>query len=322
MTDPALSFGTVAASYDRGRPSYPREAVAWALGERRLRVLELGAGTGKLTEVLLDLGHDVFATEPDEQMLDVLSAKLPDVRATLGSAEQIPVGDQQYDVVVAGQAFHWFDGAAALAEIGRVLAPGGQLVLLWNERDERIPWVRKLGALIGRQGQDVDPTQVLDDSGIFSAVEEQQFRFWQVVNRETVQDLVLSRSNLAVLPEEDREAKRAEVLAFYDDYGRGMDGMQLPYTCRVFRSMVLEHARPAPEPTTSPILISEPAGGPSPATKAPNTAANTASGTASSTVQRPLVSMSDTAHRLPRVVVDGVGPDGDDGDDLILIDFR
>lgn len=320
MTDPALSFGTVAASYDRGRPTYPHEAVTWALGTaapgKQLRVLELGAGTGKLTEVLLDLGHDVLATEPDEQMLDVLSAKIPNVRATLGSAEQIPVGDQQYDVVVAGQAFHWFDQPAALAEVGRVLAPGGRLVLLWNERDERIPWVRKLGALIGRQGQDVDPTRVIDDSGMFSAVEEQQFRFWQVVNRETVQDLVLSRSNLAVLPDEDREAKRAEVLAFYDDYGRGMDGMQLPYTCRVFRSVVLEHARPVLEPTTSPILIGESA---APAASSP--AAN-AVNTATSTAARPVVSMSDTAHRLPRVVVDGVGPDGDDGDDLILIDFR
>lgn len=306
MTDPALSFGTAAAAYDRGRPAYPREAVAWALGTTPLRVLELGAGTGKLTEVLLDLGHDVFATEPDEKMLDVLSTKLPDLRATVGTAEQIPAGDQQYDVVVAGQAFHWFDPLTALPEISRVLAPGGRLVLLWNERDDRIPWVRRLGKLIGRPERDVDPTGVIDDSAMFSAVEEQQFRFWQVVNRETIQDLVLSRSNVTVLPEEDREAKRAEVLAFYDDYGRGMDGMQLPYTCRVFRSAVLEHARPAPAPATSPILISDPT------TTAPSSG--------------PPPSMTDTAHRLPRVVVNGVGAqgrgDGDGGDDLILIDFR
>jgi hypothetical protein len=133
-----------------------------------------------------------------------------------------------------------------------------------------------------------------------------------------VQDLVLSRSNLAVLPDEDREAKRAEVLAFYDDYGRGMDGMQLPYTCRVFRSVVLEHARPAPEPNTSPILIGEGAPTTSPSPAAPPAAPT--SGTHPSA--RPPISMSDTAHRLPRVVIDGVGPDGDDGDDLILIDFR
>jgi len=307
MTDPALSFGTVAASYDRGRPSYPVEALTWALGEKPLRVLELGAGTGKLTEVLVGLGHDVFATEPDEKMLDVLSAKLPDVRATVGSAEQIPVGDQQYDVVIAGQAFHWFDQEAALSEISRVLAKGGRMVLVWNVRDERIPWVRKLSTLIGRQDHEMDPTQAIDDSARFSAVDEHSFRFWQVVNRDTVQDLLLSRSNIIALSEEERDAKLAEVLDFYDDYGRGMDGMQVPYTCRVFRSVVLEHARPAPKP--EPIAISEPA---------PTTPATPAA------QQR---SMSDTAHRLPRVVTDGVGSstqgrDGGDGDDLILIDFR
>jgi len=307
MTDPARSFGTVAASYDRGRPSYPAEALTWALGEKPLRVLELGAGTGKLTEVLVELGHEVFATEPDEQMLDVLCAKLPDVRATVGSAEQIPVGDQQYDVVIAGQAFHWFDQEAALSEISRVLAKGGRLVLVWNERDERIPWVRKLGALMGRPERDVNPSQVIDDSAKFSAVDEKSFRFWQVVNRDTVQDLVLSRSNLVGVSDEEREAKRAEVLDFYDDYGRGMDGMQVPYTCRIFRSVVLEHARPAPKP--EPIAISEPA---------------TDATTPSAAQQR---SMSDTAHRLPRVVTDGVatnasGRDTGDGDDLILIDFR
>lgn len=322
MTDPARSFGTVAASYDRGRPSYPVEALTWALGTASsggapLRVLELGAGTGKLTEVLVGLGHEVFATEPDEQMLDVLSAKLPDVRATVGSAEQIPVGDQQYDVVVVGQAFHWFDQEAALPEISRVLAKDGRLVLLWNQRDERIPWVRKLGALIGRQDQDVDPTKVIDDSAMFSAVDEHSFRFWQVVNRDTVQDLALSRSNLISLSDEEREAKRAEVLDFYDDYGRGMDGMQVPYTCRIFRSIVLEHARPTSKPKPEPIVISEPAMTP-PMTTSMTTPAQ----------QR---SMTDTAHRLPRVVTEGVGNGGGsgasardtgDGDDLILIDFR
>ena len=311
MTDPALSFGAVAASYDRGRPGYPTEAVAWALGERPLRVLELGAGTGKLTEVLVELGHDVFATEPDEQMLDVLCAKLPDVRATVGTAEQIPVGDQQYDVVIAAQAFHWFETEVALAEISRVLAPGGRLVLLWNQQDQRIPWVRRLGAIIGSQDQDADPTKAIDDSALFSAVEQHDFRFWQVVNRSTIQDLALSRSNLTVLPAEDREAKRAEVLAFYDDYGRGMDGMQVPYRCLVFRSVVLEHARPKQVPI------------------APVTPATSVTiGDAPFVGSGDGAAMSDTAHRLPRVVTHGMraekraGEGRDDGDDLLLIDFR
>lgn len=293
MTDPALSFGAFAASYDRGRPGYPDEAVTWALGDRPLRVLELGAGTGKLTELLVGLGHDVFATEPDEQMLDVLSAKLPDVRATVGSAEQIPAPDQQYDAVVTGQAFHWFELERALPEIARVLAPGGRIVVIHNQRDKRIPWVRRLDAMIGRPDQKVSPTADLDDSGLFSAVEENDFRFWQVINRESIQDLVLARSNLNTAAAEEREAKRAEVLAFYDDYGRGMDGMQLPYRCLVFRSMVLEHARVKPVPA------------------APVSADTAATASRLTT---------DTATRLPRVVTEGPGDDG--GDELLLIDFR
>jgi SAM-dependent methyltransferase len=246
--DPARSFGSAADAYDRGRPSYPREAVSWLVGDEPVSVLELGAGTGKLTEVLVALGHDVLATDPDERMLDVLSARLPDVRATVGTAEQIPAGPASYDVVVAGQAFHWFDLDRALPEIARVLRPGGRLSLVWNLRDERIPWVRRLGGLIGKHDQQADPTGPLDDSALFSAVDSASFRHWQVVNRESIQDLVLSRSNITVLPDADRERKRAEVLAFYDDYGRGMDGMQLPYTASCFRARVVDRPKPVAPP--------------------------------------------------------------------------
>ena len=292
MTDPALSFGSVADSYDRGRPDYPREAVEWLVGTSPVSVLELGAGTGKLTSTLVELGHDVFATDPDDKMLDVLSARLPDVRATVGTAEQIPAPDGSFDVVVAAQAFHWFDQEPALREISRVLKQGGRLALVWNSRDERIPWVRKLGALIGERAGagDEDPTMVIDDSALFSAVDSADFRHWQVVDRESIQDLVLSRSNLAVLPEEDRERKRAEVLAFYDDYGRGMDGMQLPYQTQCYRSVVLPRSlstvqQPETEPARAPL--------------------------------RPRVTSTDTADRLPRVVTHE-----DDDTGMILIDFR
>ncbi|MEP9384521.1 class I SAM-dependent methyltransferase [Nocardioides sp. KR10-350] len=289
--DPARSFGRVADAYDRGRPSYPRDAVEWLVGTEPVSVLELGAGTGKLTELLVSLGHDVFATDPDDAMLDVLSAKLPDVRATVGTAEQIPAGDGLYDVVVAAQAFHWFDAEKALPEIVRVLRPGGRLALLWNERDERIPWVRKLTALIGNQSHGEDPTRAIDDSALFSAVDTAEYRHWQTIDRDSVQDLVLSRSTIAALPEERREAKRREVLAFYDDYGRGMDGMQLPYTCRCFRAAVLPHAQ-----TKRTVEIAEPGADP----------------------LAPLYRPTDTADRLPRVMTS----EDDPGSEMILIDFR
>ena len=238
-TSPALSFGSVAAAYDRARPPYPRAAAAWAVGVQPTTVLELGAGTGKLTEVLVSLGHDVHATDPDEQMLAVLRERLPEVRASLATAEDIPAPDASYDVVVAAQAFHWFDHERALPEIARVLKPGGRVAVLWNVRDERIPWVRKLGRIIGSQEQSRSE-EPLATSTLFDALETESFRHWQVVDRESIQELALSRSNVAVLDEGARADKLAEVAAFYDDYGRGMDGMQLPYVAACHRAVVSE----------------------------------------------------------------------------------
>jgi SAM-dependent methyltransferase len=242
MTDPSRSFGSVADAYDRARPTYPREAAAWLVGEEPVTVLELGAGTGKLTEVLASLGHDVHATDPDEAMLERLRARLPDVLTSVASAEDIPAPDGVFDVVVVAQAFHWFDHERALPEIARVLKPGGRLALVWNRRDERIPWVKRLGALIGNQDQQ-HSEEPLVVSGLFGFVEDATFRHWQVVDRDSIRDLVLSRSNVAVLDEEARAAKLAEVLAFYDDFGRGMDGMQLPYVTTCFRATAVDRPR-------------------------------------------------------------------------------
>ncbi len=251
----ALSFGDVAAAYDRARPSYPRAAVRWLVGEQPTTVLELGAGTGKLTSILVELGHDVHATDPDEQMLAVLRERVPGVRTSVAGAEDLPAADASYDVVVVAQAFHWFDHERALPEIARVLKPGGHLALVWNSRDQRIPWVRRLGALIGSQDQ-LHPMEPLEESALFGPVAVETFRHWQIVDRESIADLVLSRSNVATLDEAGRAAKLAEVVAFYDDYGRGMDGMQLPYVASCYRTQVAERAAPpAPEgdPGAAPV---------------------------------------------------------------------
>ena len=242
--DWAHSFGGVVDAYDRARPTYPREAAAWLVGQDAATVLELGAGTGKLTAQLVDLGHDVVATDPDPAMLDRLSRNLPEVRTIEAHAEELPVGDRAFDAVVAAQAFHWFDLDRALPEIARVLKPGGRIGLVWNQRDESIPWVRRLGKIIGTQEQLDEPAQALTDIGLFGEVEEASFVHWQQVDRKSIQELVLSRSNVAVLDDEGRAAKLAEVVAFYDDYGRGMDGMQLPYVTRCFRAAVINVADP------------------------------------------------------------------------------
>jgi len=242
--EPARSFGGVADAYDRGRPSYPREAAVWLTSDQPLTVLELGAGTGKLTEQLVALGHDVHATEPDAKMLAILEKKHPGVRVSQATAEEIPAADSTYDVVVSAQAFHWFDHDRALPEIARVLKPRGRLSLVWNQRDERIPWVKRLGRLIGTQEHLSDPCELLGRSTLFGEVERESFKFWQLVDRASIQDLVRSRSNIAVLPPAGQEAKMAEVLAFYDEYGRGMDGMQLPYAASCFRAEALDRVTP------------------------------------------------------------------------------
>ena len=114
----------------------------------------------------------------------MLQKNLPDVRASQAPAEEIPAGDASYDVVVSAQAFHWFDLDRALPEIARVLKPRGRLSLVWNQRDERIPWVKRLGAIIGTQDQLRDPAEKLDGlEAVRRASRSESFKFWQVVDR-------------------------------------------------------------------------------------------------------------------------------------------
>jgi SAM-dependent methyltransferase len=237
-TAPALSFGGVADAYDRARPSYPAEAVTWLAGLDHAHVLELGAGTGKLTEELVRQGHRVVATDPLDAMLRHLVRRLPGTPAVVAAAERIPLRARSVDTVVGAQSFHWWDVERALPEIARVLRPGGHLSLVWNLRDERIPWVRRLGALIGTQEQQNDPTHALLSSNLFGFVESTTFRFWQPLDRTRLRDLVLSRSNIAMMTETERERVVTQVDEMYESYGRGADGMLLPYVTRCYKAVV------------------------------------------------------------------------------------
>lgn len=239
----ARSFGPVANAYDRGRPDYPAKAAAWLIGGEARTVLELGAGTGKLTHHLVQQGHDIHATDPEPEMLRLLQERCPGVRTSIATAEAIPVPDRSVDVVVAAQSFHWFDHEVALPEIARVLKPGGHVALVWNKIDERIPWVRRFSRILGDPGHDLSD-DALVQSDYFGFVEEEKFNFWQLIDRVTVRDLARSKSHIATLPEDKLEAKLDEVSAFYAEFGRGMDGMQLPYQAHCFRSKVSAH-RPA-----------------------------------------------------------------------------
>ncbi len=261
--DPALSFAGVADAYERARPGYPAEAVSWLVtgsahgtaGGGSSRVVELGAGTGKLTRSLVADGHRVLATDPLEPMLRHLTSAVPEAIATRGTAEQIPVRGRWADVVVSAQAYHWFDRSRALPEIARVLRPGGHLALAWNERDERIPWVKRLGRLINvdHVEQDTDPTHDLLNTHQFGFVDQATFRFWQPLDRPRLHDLVLSRSHIAVMDERRRQQVLDDVDAMYDDYGRGADGMLLPYVTHCFRAAVRAQAEPDGDDPASPV---------------------------------------------------------------------
>ena len=242
------SFGAVAEAYDRGRPSYPADAVAWLLDGDAKIVLELGAGTGKLTRQMVDQGHAVFATEKDPAMLAVLERRVPEVSAKVAGAEEIPANDRSVDVVVAAQAFHWFDHDVAIPEMARVLKPGGHVALVWNSFDVRIPWVRKLVEVTGEwSATSGDSHERLAESDLFGELETEKFTFWQDVTRDTLVDIVASRSYVASLPDAEREAKLEAVRALYDDYGRGHDGMQLPYVVECFRAKVIDQRDSAVE---------------------------------------------------------------------------
>jgi ubiquinone/menaquinone biosynthesis C-methylase UbiE len=242
----------VADAYERARPSYPDEAVAWMTGAGRSMVLELGAGTGKLTEVLHRAGHEVLATDPLPEMLAVLAAKVP-VHHVVATAEQIPVRSRSVDVVICGQSFHWFDHRRSIAEIARVLRPGGVVALVWNTYDESIPWVKRLRRLISRT-DDVDESMPLKETPYFGFVDSKQFRIWQPHTAASLADLARSVSHVATMSESARADVLAKVDALYAEYGRGHDGMQVPYITRCYRAVVRHQELPpeAPAPEAAP----------------------------------------------------------------------
>ncbi len=246
-----------AASPGQATPfaDYPQNAVEWTVGRGRARVLELSAGSGELTAELCRLGHDVVATDPSPQVARRLTAHLPEARVTVARADDIPLAPSSVELVVMGSAYHSIDAARVLAEVARVLGRAGVLALIWNRGDQKIPWVRKMFALTGDESSmgDDDPFEA---SELFTATDHRSFRQWQRFERQTLVDFVATSAKAASLGPADRADLLAEAGALYDGYGRGPDGLLMPWVVECYRARVKGAAHVVPAaPTDDGLLI-------------------------------------------------------------------
>lgn len=233
--------------YERGRPTYPDDAVSYVVNELRIGpgrdIVELGAGTGKFTELLAYTGASVTAIEPVAVMREALERNCPTVTVLDGTAEDIPVADASADTVLAAQAFHWFDGDRALPEIHRVLRPGGTLGMIWNERDESSDWAERLTAIFDRLAGEDTPRyrtsrwrDAFIRSDLFGPLHHRVAYHVHHVTPQAFLDRVLSVSFVASASEPDRERVLYEVhdLLTTDPELKGRDEIVMPYRTDVY----------------------------------------------------------------------------------------
>ncbi|GAA4878613.1 class I SAM-dependent methyltransferase [Kitasatospora terrestris] len=246
----ASSFGGAAVAYAEHRPDYARAAVRWALEPAPgPRVLDLGAGTGKLTATLLAAGAEVVAVEPDPAMLAELRGGLPGVRALPGSAESVPLPDGSVDAVLAGNAMHWFDMALAGPEIARVLAPGGVLAGLWNVLDDDVEWVAGLARIAGTAAIGPRDTPAewraatagmhLPEVGAdvrFGSPERAEFAHGQPRTADSLAATLATRAGMLVMPDADREAALDRIRGYLASRPEtAVGGFTLPMRTAVLR---------------------------------------------------------------------------------------
>jgi SAM-dependent methyltransferase len=267
----AASFGSAATDYATHRPGYPVDAIRWAMAPvtggqgtrpskrqatmtRPIDVLDLGAGTGKLTAQLAQLAttagkSQVVAVEPDPQMLAELHRQLPAVRALAGKAEEIPLPDASVDFVIAGQAIHWFNLDLAIPEIARVLRPGGVLAGLWNADDARVAWVAGLHQASGRrtvvpiggdERDDEDMSDWLGSAGkrLFWPPEDAEFTHSHARTAESMIATLRTHSAFLIMPAEEREAALADVRRYLDSTPETSSGeFSLPLVTLALRAV-------------------------------------------------------------------------------------
>ena len=242
-----VGFGREAQAYERSRPSYPPDAVAWLVDRLRIRpgavVADLAAGTGKLTRLLTPSRASVIAIEPISEMSHVLRHILPDLPIAAGTAEALPIRAASLDAVCAAQAFHWFDADPAFAELARVLRPGGRVGILWNARDRSVDWVDRVWAIMDEVERSAPwrdhenwRESALGDRAGFGPVRSAVFRHEHPMTPEGVVDRIRGVSHVAALPAPELTAVLddiRQVLATHPQT-RGRGELRIPYRTDCF----------------------------------------------------------------------------------------
>jgi ubiquinone/menaquinone biosynthesis C-methylase UbiE len=216
----ARSFGQNAVEYADYRPGYPLNAVSWGLSSVRdpdPYIVDLGAGTGKLTQALFTLNVRTVAVEPDAAMCAEMRRRIPGVDVVGGTAESIPLPDHCADGVFVGQALHWFDYVPAMNEIARVLKPGGVVVALWNQNDRSVDWVSAFSNLANSTPlakKWFEQYSALPEHDYFEPSETRSFRHSRRHTADTLLEAAFTESHILVSPADRRTALRQELSAF------------------------------------------------------------------------------------------------------------